>query len=75
MAERMCVLFDGKICDDCGECKRCDLDPNKACDNCMKCIFTDADYRAIVIDKIIDDETESEKLGFKESDWGDHNRM
>ena len=36
-------------CIDCGECQRCDLDPDKICDNCMKCVMGDADYRAISI--------------------------
>ena len=27
--EKMCQLVDGKICDNCGECQRCDLDPDK----------------------------------------------
>ena len=35
---KYCILYDGKICNDCGECNRCDLDPNKICDNCGKCI-------------------------------------
>ena len=56
MAEKMCVLVDGKICDNCGECTRCDLDPEKICDNCMKCVFGDAEYRAIAIDDIILDD-------------------
>ena len=36
--EKMCQLVDGKICDNCGECQRCDLDPDKICDNCMKSV-------------------------------------
>lgn len=36
--KRICVLDPDKICDDCGECDRCDLDPNKICDNCCRCI-------------------------------------
>ena len=24
---KKCVLYDGKVCNDCGECNRCDLDP------------------------------------------------
>ena len=47
-----CVLYD-RECIDCGECDQCSLDPNKRCDNCMKCITEDADYRGIVIDRII----------------------
>lgn len=56
----MCVLEDGKICDDCGKCNMCDLDPTKICDNCMKCIHSGAEYNAIEIDEIITDESETE---------------
>ena len=31
---RECVLYD-RECIGCGECDRCDLDPEKICDNCM----------------------------------------
>lgn len=48
---KQCVLYD-RECIDCGECERCDLDPNKICDNCMKCVMGDADYRAISISGI-----------------------
>ena len=34
---KKCVLYD-RDCIECGECDRCDLDPNKICDNCMKCV-------------------------------------
>ena len=37
---KKCILYDDKICNDCGECMRCDLDPNKICDNCGKCLKT-----------------------------------
>ena len=37
---KKCILYDDKICNDCGECLRCDLDPNKICDNCGKCLKT-----------------------------------
>ena len=30
---RECVLYD-RECIGCGECDRCDLDPEKICDNC-----------------------------------------
>ena len=46
-----CILYD-RICDECGECERCDLDPSKKCDNCMKCVVGDAEFRAITIDEI-----------------------
>lgn len=54
--ERRCVLDNQKPCVECGECTRCDLDPNKICDNCMKCVKSDADYLAVEIDEIIEDE-------------------
>ena len=41
--KRMCLLDETKVCDDCGECDRCDLDPNKICDNCCKCIAMEDD--------------------------------
>jgi hypothetical protein len=50
-----CVLYDDKICDGCGECDICDLDPNKICDNCGKCLDI-RDDAVIKIDKIIMDE-------------------
>ena len=52
---RECVLYD-RMCINCGECDRCDLDPNKICDNCGKCILTGADYRAIEIDEVFESE-------------------
>ncbi len=54
---KLCVLDETKLCDNCGECDRCDLDPNKICDNCMKCVNGEAEYRAVVVDDI---EMESE---------------
>lgn len=57
LEEKKCVLFDDKLCDECGECTVCDLDPNKQCDNCMKCIHTGADYNAIEIDEIFESES------------------
>lgn len=47
--KKRCVLED-KECIGCGECDRCDLDPNKICDNCMKCVNGDAEYRAIMVE-------------------------
>ncbi len=52
-----CVLYD-RICIGCGECDRCDLNPEKICDNCGKCLDI-RDDAVIMIDKIIlDDEEE-----------------
>lgn len=49
---RPCVLYD-RTCIGCGECDRCDLDPDKICDNCMKCVNGDAEYRGITIERIM----------------------
>lgn len=48
-----CVLKD-RPCIECGECDRCDLDPNKVCDNCCQCIkLPEGDYAEIGIDDIL----------------------
>ena len=47
--QKECVLFD-KICDNCGECMFCDLDPTKLCDNCGKCVEIKDDDYAIEVD-------------------------
>ncbi len=49
---KMCILEEGKLCDNCCECFVCDLDPTKTCDNCAKCIEL-ADFNAISIDDIL----------------------
>ena len=54
---RQCVLYD-RECNGCGECDRCDLDPEKICDNCMKCVTGDADYRSVNIDGIFLDQNQ-----------------
>jgi len=48
---RICILEEGKLCDDCCECYVCDLDPERICDSCGKCLET-ADYTGIIVDDI-----------------------
>ena len=61
--EKICILDDTKICNDCGSFERCDLDPDKRCDNCMKCIQqSDAEYYEILIDDISKPDPELEKM-------------
>lgn len=61
--EKVCILNSNKICDNCGECDRCDLDPNKICNNCGKCLNIDGfDTRSIKIDDVIDDEDDAKKF-------------
>lgn len=52
--KRMCLLDETKVCDDCGECDRCDLDPNKICDNCCRCIAIEdegREFRSLTVNK------------------------
>ena len=49
---RPCVLYE-RECIGCGECNRCDLNPEKICDNCMKCVNGNAEYRGIAINRIM----------------------
>ena len=61
---KQCVLYD-RECIGCGECDRCDLNPEKICDNCMECVKADTDYRAISIDGIyLEKETGLHPNGF-----------
>ncbi|MDV3427875.1 MAG: hypothetical protein LIR50_12760 [Bacillota bacterium] len=56
---KMCILYEGKVCDDCNECNICDLDKNKICNNCGKCLQMEGiDIRAVKIDEIIEDPEE-----------------
>ena len=51
-AVKPCILYD-RDCIGCGECDRCDLDPDKICDNCIKCIQNGSDFRSVIIDRIV----------------------
>lgn len=47
-----CVLED-RLCTECGDCDRCELNPDKICDNCCQCIDSTADFRGIQIEDIL----------------------
>ena len=51
---KQCELYD-RECINCGECDKCDLDPNKVCDSCGKCLEENKNYKIIKITKIITD--------------------
>ena len=53
MTAKKCILDDAKICDECGECDYCDLNPFKLCDNCGKCIEDNQEYRELKIDDVV----------------------
>lgn len=73
----MCILYDNKVCDDCGECNMCDLEPSKVCDSCGKCINSDEDYSVYELDMNIeytdsrDDFAEGELDDFDDSEYSD----
>lgn len=47
-----CIL-ENRLCTECGECDRCELNSEKICDNCCQCIDSEADYVGIEIDDIL----------------------
>ncbi|MHB1406033.1 MAG: hypothetical protein ACYCV0_10650 [Desulfitobacteriaceae bacterium] len=50
-----CILEE-RLCIECEECDRCELDPHKICDNCCKCLEEPkADYVGIIVGIIIED--------------------
>lgn len=54
---KYCLLMDDKVCDNCGECLRCDLDKNKICDNCCSCMVEmEYDYTGVEIDQIYNED-------------------
>lgn len=53
--QKKCLLYEDRLCVECGECTRCDLNPDKICDNCMKCLNqSDADFSSIEIDEVFE---------------------
>ena len=61
---KQCVLYD-RVCTNCGECDRCDLDPNKICDNCMRCVKGEEAYRSIMVEGVEPPEGEPQKVKFQ----------
>lgn len=45
----------------------CDLVEGKICDNCGKCLELDSDYKEILIDGIIEDESEIDDYLYEEN--------
>ncbi|WP_123053823.1 hypothetical protein [Clostridium sp. JN-1] len=49
-----CIFDYNKLCNNCGECDRCDIDPSKKCNNCGKCLEEGGyDMKAIKIDEVV----------------------
>lgn len=53
MKNKKCELYD-RDCINCGECDKCDLNPDKICDSCGKCIEVNQNYKIIKITEIIE---------------------
>ncbi len=66
MEKKLCILYDNKICDNCGECNMCDLDPKKVCDSCGACLEMDDEYSTIDVDLTFEDADEPEMLSYEE---------
>ncbi|CCJ33825.1 hypothetical protein [Caloramator australicus] len=64
---QMCIFDKNKICDNCSDCNTCDLVEGKICDNCGKCLELDSDYKEILIDGIIEDESEIDDYLYEEN--------
>lgn len=67
--EKHCIFQSEILCNNCGECDKCDLDSNKLCNNCGKCLqLDDYDSRAIGIDDLMEDtlDVEEDKYNFNE---------
>lgn len=58
MVIKNCIFTENKICDSCGDCETCDLDPSKICDSCGNCLGGEKEYasKAVEIDEIIEDD-------------------
>ncbi len=66
MEKKKCILYDNKLCDNCGECNMCDLDPKKVCDSCGICLDMDDDYNTLDIDLVMEENDDPEMLSFEE---------
>lgn len=60
---KFCIFDSSKLCDNCGECNRCDLIPTKKCDNCGKCLELEGyDTKAINIEEILEENEDIEDM-------------
>ena len=66
---KQCLLDDTKVCMECGECDRCDLDPNKLCDNCCKCIDEwEGNFAQIPVQDVVTEQTDAYLSEFYDED-------
>lgn len=67
MQGKECTIYENKICDGCGDCDFCDLNPDKICDNCGRCIAIEDEYNTLEIDDLLIDPAEA--VGADGEDW------
>lgn len=61
-AHKHCILYE-RECISCGECDRCDLNPDKICDSCGKCISSeDAEFREYKLSSLISENSMPENF-------------
>jgi hypothetical protein len=59
MTIKRCIFSASKLCSNCGECDKCDLNPHKKCNNCGKCLELEGyDVKAISIDEIFENDSD-----------------
>jgi hypothetical protein len=68
--DKECIIYENKICDNCGDCNFCDINPDKVCDNCGICL-EGYDYTGIQIDDLLVDKLDSQKSynEYSKDDW------
>lgn len=60
---KKCIFNSKKLCNDCGDCDTCDLNPKKKCNNCGKCLEMEGyDTKAIKIEEIYEKDQEAEDI-------------
>lgn len=73
MPAKKCILDEKKLCDDCGECDYCDLNPFKLCDNCGRCIGMNEEYRELKIDDmIIENKSSKSRISHESEEYPHH---
>ncbi|OFI07754.1 hypothetical protein CLOACE_01020 [Clostridium acetireducens DSM 10703] len=69
MENKLCIFNSNKVCNNCGDCIKCDLDKNKTCNNCGKCLELEGyDLKAIKINEIIEDSEDYTELDIPKDD-------
>lgn len=69
--ETYCEFSSEKLCDDCNDCNKCDIDPVKLCDSCGKCINLEGlDYGKVFIEGLVENQEDLDEYIFEETNFG-----